>query len=229
MDALTLDHIRKCYGPNTILNNLTYSFPLKEVSVILGKSGCGKTTLLRLIMGLEKAEGKITMPPALRLGMMFQEARLMPFLTLRDNITLGKKTLTEEELSQLLELVHLKEAASRYPHELSGGMQQRASLARTLAQDNDFILMDEPFAALDYFTRRHIQEELLAMRKKCPFGVLLVTHNVDEALRLGDRILILEGGKFILEKVLPQEAALRDLLSAPYIAIKRQILEALEI
>ena len=229
MDALTLDHIRKCYGPNTILNNLTYSFPLKEVSVILGKSGCGKTTLLRLIMGLEKAEGKITMPPALRLGMMFQEARLMPFLTLRDNITLGKKTLTEEELSQLLELVHLKEAASRYPHELSGGMQQRASLARTLAQDNDFILMDEPFAALDYFTRRHIQEELLAMRKKCPFGVLLVTHNVDEALRLGDRILILECGNFIFEKVLPQEAALRDLLSAPYIAIKRQILEALEI
>lgn len=197
MDSLTLDHIRKCYGPNTILDNLTYSFPLKEVSVILGKSGCGKTTLLRLIMGLEKAE--------------------------------GKKNLPEEKLSQLIKLVHLQEAASRYPHELSGGMQQRASLARTLAQDNDFILMDEPFAALDYFTRGHIQKELLAMRKKRPFGVLLVTHNVDEALRLGDRILILQGGRFIYEKVLFQEAASRDLLSAPYIAIKRQILEALEI
>ena len=108
-------------------------------------------------------------------------------------------------------------------------MQQRASLARTLAQDNDFILMDEPFAALDYFTRGHIQKELLAMRKKRSFGVLLVTHNVDEALRLGARILILQGGRFIYEKVLFQEAASRDLLSAPYIAIKRQILEALEI
>lgn len=119
----------------------------------------------------------------------------MPFLTLRDNIALGKKNLPEEKLSQLIKLVHLQEAASRYPHELSGGMQQRASLARTLAQDNDFILMDEPFAALDYFTRGHIQKELLAMRKKRPFGVLLVTHNVDEALRLGDRILILQGGQ----------------------------------
>ncbi len=105
MDSLTLDHIRKCYGPNTILDNLTYSFPLKEVSVILGKSGCGKTTLLRLIMGLEKAEGKILKSPTLRLGMMFQEARLMPFLTLRDNIALGKKNLPEEKLSQLIKLV----------------------------------------------------------------------------------------------------------------------------
>lgn len=168
MDSLTLDHIRKCYGPNTILDNLTYSFPLKEVSVILGKSGCGKTTLLRLIMGLEKAEGKILKSPTLRLGMMFQEARLMPFLTLRDNIALGKKNLPEEKLSQLIKLVHLQEAASRYPHELSGGMQQRASLARTLAQDNDFILMDEPFAALDYFTRGHIQKNFLPCEKNVP-------------------------------------------------------------
>lgn len=219
--------ISKRYGSCTILHNLDLTLDAGECTVILGKSGCGKTTLLRLLAGLEEpTSGTLERPADLKLGMMFQEARLFPWLTCRQNIALGlPKGVDPKEVDRWLQLVQLTEAADLYPHQLSGGMQQRASLARTLAMHSQLILMDEPFAALDYFTRAQLQKELRNMQQKLPLGIVLVTHNVDEALILGDRLLILQEGRIAPEQHL--RPGPRDLLSPALIQAKRSLLAAL--
>lgn len=227
MDALKLDHITKTYGPRVVLRELSLTLSPQECTVILGKSGCGKTTLLRLLAGLEQPDtGTISRPAGLKLGMMFQEARLFPWLTCRENIALGlPQSSIPQEVDHWLSLVQLTEAADQYPAQLSGGMQQRASLARTLAMHSGLILMDEPFAALDYFTRAQLQQELRTMVEQMSMGVVLVTHNVDEALTLGDRLLILREGTMVWEERLPPGK--RDLLSPSLIAVKKRLLEEL--
>lgn len=224
---ITLQHISKVYGFRTVLHDLDLTLDTGECTVILGKSGCGKTTLLRLVAGLEEpTSGTLEQPKDLKLGMMFQEARLFPWLTCRQNIALGlPKWADPKEIDHWLQLVQLTEAADQYPHQLSGGMQQRASLARTLAMHSELILMDEPFAALDYFTRAQLQQELRHMQQQLQRGIVLVTHNVDEALILGDRLLILQDGKIALEQHL--QPGTRDLLSPELIKAKRGLLAAL--
>lgn len=227
MDALILDHITKTYGTRTVLRDLSLTLHPRECTVILGKSGCGKTTLLRLLAGLEQPDtGTVSRPAGLKLGMMFQEARLFPWLTCRENVALGlPQGSSPREADHWLQLVQLTEAADQYPSQLSGGMQQRASLARTLAMHSGLILMDEPFAALDYFTRAQLQQELRSMQQELSMGTVLVTHNVDEALTLGDRLLILKEGKIALEEHLPPGK--RDLLSPGLIEAKKRLLEEL--
>lgn len=227
MSSIKLDKISKIYGDRVILQNLDLTLDTGECTVILGKSGCGKTTLLRLVAGLEKpTSGTLERPKDLKLGMMFQEARLFPWLTCRQNIALGlPKGADPGEIDHWLQLVQLTEAADQYPHQLSGGMQQRASLARTLAMHSQLILMDEPFAALDYFTRAQLQQELRRMQQQLQRGIVLVTHNVDEALILGDRLLILQQGKIACEEHLAPGP--RDLLSPALIKAKRSLLAAL--
>lgn len=219
--------ITKRYGARTVLHNLDLTLDTGECTVILGKSGSGKTTLLRLLAGLEApTSGTLERPADLKLGMMFQEARLFSWLTCRQNIALGlPKGENPQQVDHWLQLVQLTEAANLYPHQLSGGMQQRASLARTLAMHSQLILMDEPFAALDYFTRAQLQQELRNMQQKLPLGIVLVTHNVDEALILGDRLLILQEGRIVSEQHLRPGA--RDLLSPGLIQAKRSLLAAL--
>ena len=157
---------------------------------------------------------------------MFQEARLFPWLTCRQNIALGlPRGADPGEIDHWLQLVQLTDAADQYPHQLSGGMQQRASLARTLAMHSQLILMDEPFAALDYFTRAQLQQELRTMQQQLGMGIVLVTHNVDDALTLGDRLLILQQGRFAREMHL--QPGHRDLLSPELIKAKRSLLAAL--
>lgn len=224
---IVLHDISKIYGSRTVLQDLDLSLDTGECTVILGKSGCGKTTLLRLVAGLEEpSSGTLERPKDLKLGMMFQEARLFPWLTCRQNIALGlPKGADPGEIDHWLQLVQLTEAADQYPHQLSGGMQQRASLARTLAMHSQLILMDEPFAALDYFTRAQLQQELRNMQQQLKRGIVLVTHNVDEALILGDRLLILQQGKIASELHLAPGP--RDLLSPGLITAKRSLLAAL--
>lgn len=226
---IKLETLCKAYGKKVILDHLTLSLAEKGCTVILGKSGCGKTTLLRLLAGLERPDGgTIHFPKDLTLGMMFQEARLFPWLTCGENIALGMgKVKSPKELDRLLELVQLKDAKDLYPRALSGGMQQRASLARTLAMHSQLILMDEPFAALDPFTRAQMQQELLLLEKKVHVGIILVTHNVDEALTLGDRLLVLKNGHMAYDAPLKSDKEKRDLLSPELIAAKRSVLAAL--
>ena len=184
-----------------VLQNLTMEAEDQGITVVLGRSGCGKTTLLRLIAGLEPVDsGEMEGIDRGKIGIIFQEPRLMPWLTVEANILFGvgradamaKKR--REKLPKLLELTGLTGFEKAYPSQLSGGMQQRTALARALMYEPDFLLMDEPFAALDYFIRKQMQQELLAICEKEKKGVLFVTHSIDEALTIGTKIVILEDG-----------------------------------
>lgn len=178
-----------------VLKDLDLCVPANEITVLLGRSGCGKTTLLRLIGGLDKDyTGTICTPHSTTPAFVFQEARLMPWLTVSQNIAFGlkKKELDPQRIYQLIALTGLEGFAEALPRQLSGGMQQRTALARALALNPEFILMDEPFAALDHFTREKMQQVLLDIHQKNRCGVLFVTHSIDEALAIADRIVILE-------------------------------------
>ncbi len=162
----------------------------EEITMIIGKSGCGKTTLLKLLANLIKPDsGRIIIPDDLHLGLMFQEPRLMPWLNVEKNIALGLKDVSNTEIKNIIDLVGLSGFEHALPYQLSGGMQQRVSLARTLIRKANLILMDEPFSALDNFTRSAMQKELLRIRKERLLGVIFVTHDINEATLLGDRII----------------------------------------
>ena len=213
-----------------VLKNLSLSVPANEITVLLGRSGCGKTTLLRLIGGLDKDyTGTISTPHNTRPAFVFQEARLMPWLTVAQNIAFGlkKKDTKPEEIRQLITLTGLEGFAEALPRQLSGGMQQRTALARALALKPGFILMDEPFAALDHFTREKMQQVLLDIHRENRCGVLFVTHSIDEALAIADRIVILENHQ--AKKVYPVGSRWRESSSeADRRALRQDILSSIE-
>lgn len=212
-----------------VLRELELTVPAREITVLLGRSGCGKTTLLRLIGGLDKDfTGTITTPGDARTAFVFQEARLMPWLTVRQNIAFGlkKKEIDPAEIDALVRLTGLEGFADAYPRQLSGGMSQRTALARALALHPQFILMDEPFAALDHFTREKMQQALLDIHKNSRCGVLFVTHSIDEALDIGHRIVVLEDKK--VKKVYPLERGWRETCSEEqYRTLKENILSSI--
>ena len=165
------------------------------ITVVLGASGCGKTTLLRLIAGMDTPDaGTVRIRGTGSIGMVFQEPRLMPWLTTVQNIRFGLGR-GAYDTQRLIELTGLTGFEKALPHQLSGGMQQRVALARALANRSALVLMDEPFAALDHLTRERMQDELLALQRAEGMNVLFVTHNIDEALYLGDRIVVLNHGR----------------------------------
>lgn len=214
-----------------VLRGLELTLDTTCITVILGKSGCGKTTFLRVVSGLESMDdGTIEAEKTEKMGIVFQEPRLMPWLTIWQNITFGLKRnqVRREEIVRLIEMTGLTGFEKAYPAQLSGGMQQRAALARVLAYDASYILMDEPFAALDYFTRKAMQDELLRIWKNQEKGVLFVTHSIDEALVLGHRILIFEDGICKKKYDLRDQPFPRNLLSAEMIEIKKDILTNIE-
>ncbi len=210
-----------------VLRDLNLELAGSEITVLLGKSGCGKTTLLRVIAGLEEKDGgEIEFSFQKRPGIVFQEPRLMPWMNVRKNIAFGlKKQETDmEKITQMIKMTGLSCFENAYPSQLSGGMQQRAALARALVCDTPYILMDEPFAALDYFTRDIMQKELLRIQREQQRGILFVTHSIDEALTLGDKIVILEQGKCKSQYDLSGQSQPRDLLSEENIQLKKKIL-----
>ncbi|GHS98509.1 ABC transporter ATP-binding protein [Synergistales bacterium] len=176
-----------------------------EFLVIVGPSGCGKSTLLDILAGLDHAtsgevniDGKVVTGPGMDRGFVMQGYALFPWLTVQANVEFGlkmKKTPRRERARisrHFLELVDLLAFANRYPHELSGGMKQRVAIARALAFDPDVLLMDEPFAALDAQTREVLQEELLLIWERTKKTIVFVTHGIDEAVFLGDRIAVMD-------------------------------------
>ena len=171
---------------------------------IVGPSGCGKSTFLRIIAGLEPATtgkifyyGKELKEPTKDIGMVFQQYSLLPWRTVEDNITLGlefrkeTKAVKRKVAQQFLEMIDMVEFRNSYPFELSGGMQQRVAIARALANDPKVLLMDEPFGALDAYTRILLQRELLKIWEKNRKTILFVTHSVDEAIYLADKIIVM--------------------------------------
>ncbi|MBR6090456.1 MAG: ABC transporter ATP-binding protein [Anaerolineaceae bacterium] len=213
-----------------VLRGVNYFLPDGNISIVLGKSGCGKTTLLRLIAGLEQPdEGIIDIPSGQRIACVFQEPRLMPWLNIRDNIQFGlnHRDICPDETRQILHLLGLESFERAYPAELSGGMQQRVALGRALAYHPSLLLMDEPLASLDFFTRREMQNELLRILEKRQISVLFVTHSIDEALILADQITVLKNGTFSRIFSLPQPHP-RNLNEPEMIILRQEILDTLE-
>ena len=178
-----------------------------EFVCLLGASGCGKSTLLNLIVGLYEVSSGTIDVGGRRVGLVFQEPALFPWLTVQRNVELGMRfrgvpaAERRQKALELLQLVHLEGFAERRPHELSGGMRQRVAIARALAQEADVLLMDEPFGALDAMTRDILHDELEAIWSRRAMTVLFVTHNVREAVRLGDRVVLLSSrpGRVVAE------------------------------
>ncbi|MGF6905931.1 ABC transporter ATP-binding protein [Fusobacterium sp. PH5-44] len=209
-----------------VFSGLNLELSTDGITVILGKSGCGKTTLLRLISELDKDyAGKIDKRDGLRVGIVFQESRLMPWLTLYENITFGisKKSINKEKIDELLKILGLELFKNAYPCQLSGGMQQRVAIGRAITYCPDIILMDEPFAALDYFTRGYMQEELIKISQITKMEIIFVTHNIDEAMNIANELIILEAGK-VKEKYVMDSKFPRDLLCDEMITLKKRIL-----
>lgn len=212
-----------------VLKGLTFTPEPHGITVILGRSGSGKTTLLRLIAGLEAADsGAVEELGEKRAGVIFQEPRLMPWLTVEDNILFGVGKSKKGSLPGLMELTGLMGFEHAYPSQLSGGMQQRVALARALAYEPQVLLMDEPFAALDYFTRRQMQQELLRICGTQGKAVLFVTHSIDEALTIGRKIIILADGGCRREYDLREDPFPRELFSERMIKIKKEIMNYME-
>ncbi|MFG2193437.1 ABC transporter ATP-binding protein [Streptomyces sp. NPDC048639] len=199
--AARIDHVSKSFGrpgaQQLVLDDITLDIAPGEFVTILGASGCGKSTLLNLVAGLDRPSAGGIEVPGGRPALMFQEHALFPWLTAGKNIELALKLRgvprqeRRDEAERLLELVRLKGAHGKRVHELSGGMRQRVALARALAQDSQLLLMDEPFAALDAITRDVLHDELTRIWRETDVSVLFVTHNVREAVRLAERVVLM--------------------------------------
>jgi NitT/TauT family transport system ATP-binding protein len=195
--AVALHDVRKVYDGKVVLDRITLSAAPGEFVCLLGASGCGKTTLLNLVAGLEPPSGGSVDVSGARPALMFQEPALFPWLSAQRNVELAlrlrgvAKKQRPTRARELLDVVRLADAADKRPHELSGGMRQRVALARALAQDSSVLLMDEPFAALDAITRDVLHEELVRVWQETQRTVLFVTHNVREAAVLAQRIVLL--------------------------------------
>jgi sulfonate transport system ATP-binding protein len=212
-----------------------------EAVALVGTSGCGKTTLLRIISGLEQAtsgrltlRGDVVTRPRSDVGVVFQEPRLMPWLTARENIRLALLDVAPSAqaaaIDDLLRDMGLVDFADARPRELSGGMAQRVAIARALARKPQVLLLDEPFSALDNFTRLKLQDHLVALWQKSHFTLILVTHDIDEAVALCDRIIVMRGqpGRVYLE-VAVNLLRPRKRTTPEFQAIKEEVTVALDL
>lgn len=200
---------------------------------IVGKSGCGKTTLLRIIAGLEsRSGGEIASAPSdARVGMVFQEPRLMPWLMVEQNMALamppgGDGKAMQQTVEHYLKILGLTPFRHAYPAQISSGMAQRVALGRALCYNSDIILMDEPLSALDAFTRRTLQQELLHIFQEHKKTILFVTHDVDEALIMGQRVLVMDRGRIIQDYPVPFPYP-RTVGSEPFFRLRENVLQAI--
>lgn len=238
-NKIELVNIEKEYFINgkrkVILSDINLTVKPGEFISIIGHSGCGKSTLIRMIAGLEeyhkgeiKINGEIGGPPDTRRGMIFQDHRLLPWMSVYNNLAFGcyesdKKKKREMILSHL-ELVGLTDFNDALPHQLSGGMAQRASIARALLHNPEVLLLDEPFGALDALTRIQMQKEVLRIWEQEKTTMILVTHDIDEAIFLSQRIVILEGRPATIKCIIPVEMSRpRNRVSAEFEVIRRRV------
>jgi nitrate/nitrite transport system ATP-binding protein len=251
---LTIEHVVKAYptpdgSPIVVLNDINMSIGKQEYISVIGHSGCGKSTLIRIVAGLEQAtsglvtlEGKAIRKPGAERMMVFQGYALLPWLTVRENIRMAVdevyKTATKADkisiVNQHIEMVKLTAAAEKYPDELSGGMKQRVGVARALATRPKMLLLDEPFGALDALTRPKLQQDVLEIWGQHPQAVMMITHDVDEAIFMSDRVVMMTNGPGatigqILDIPLPRPRDLHQLReSKDYYDLRNQALDFLE-
>lgn len=188
----------------TPLDSVSFEIPPGKMTAILGKSGTGKTTLLKLISGLEEKDSGEILFSGLNgrnptFSYVFQDPRLLPWKTVKENIQLAIRTLPKEEqdrkIKDVLKLVRLPDVEDYYPSQLSGGMAQRVGLARGLIANPDILLLDEPFSALDFITRSQLQQDFSAIQRNLSTTIVLITHDINEAILLSDKVVYLDKGK----------------------------------
>ncbi|ADG13381.1 ABC transporter related protein [Methanocaldococcus infernus ME] len=246
MSKLIIENVSKVFKLEDkevkALDNINLEIKENEFFTVMGPSGCGKTTLLRIIAGLEKPssgkvllDGKEVKGPGADRGVVFQQYTLMPWRTVLKNVTFGLelKGLPKEERERIakkfIELVGLKGFENAYPHQLSGGMQQRVAIARTLANNPEIVLMDEPFAALDAQTRAILQNELLKIWEKDKKTVFFVTHSIDEAIYLSDRVAIMTARPGRIKEIVEIDLERpRDKNSVEFLKYRKKIVEILK-
>jgi NitT/TauT family transport system ATP-binding protein len=215
MSLVKANHIWKIYGDNIILENVNFSMEAGEFCALVGPSGCGKTTFLRMLLGVEEpTKGKLFFEnndypkePSADRGIVFQRYSTINHLNVIDNVVIGlefekskifgklfgaQKRKVYEKAEEILEAVGLKDARHKYPHELSGGMKQRLSIAQSLVKKPKLLLLDEPFGALDPGISKDMHELLLGIHAKLNFGIVMVTHDISEAFKLGSRVLVFD-------------------------------------
>lgn len=229
---LVLENVSHSYGAVHVLDNLNLAVNAGEIVVLVGPSGCGKTTLLNLLSGyIEPVSGNVHRQGISRT--VYQQDGLFPWLTVSENITVGLRSIPnaadrEKELQELVKLIHLEGFEQHYPHQLSGGMKQRVELARVLAGESDILLMDEPFSALDYQTRHRMRGELVRILQERPRTVVFVTHDIEEAAQLADRVLVLSNRPATICRELPVAASRpRNLTDPAVINTMKEILNQL--
>jgi NitT/TauT family transport system ATP-binding protein len=234
---LEIRGLSKSYGAVEALRGAELTVTRGEFVCLLGASGCGKSTLLRIVAGFETptagtvvVSGKAVNGPGPSRGMVFQDYGLFPWLTVRENVGFGPRArgMSRPEVAKIADrfvaMVGLQRFAGSYPHQLSGGMKQRVAIARVLANDAELVLMDEPFGALDAMTRERLQDELLGVWQAQGLTVMFVTHSVEEAIVLADRVVVLSPGpgRIVAEERvdLPRP---RDVASPEFNAVRRRL------
>lgn len=236
---IRVEHLTKHFlvdkKPMEVLRDINLQIKKGEFVTIVGHSGCGKSTLLKIICGLVDYEdgmvernGHKVVGPGPKCGMVFQDHRLLPWLKIKSNVGFGLRNLPKEERKEKvrrhLELVGLKGFENSYPSQLSGGMSQRAAIARGLANNPSILLLDEPFGALDALTRIQMQKELLKIQKKEKNTMVMVTHDIDEAIFLGNRIVVMSARPGEIKSIIEtDEFARRNRGSAEFAAYKKKI------
>ena len=245
MDAVTLKHVDKSYTSYStevvltgqtresrtrqVLKDLSLSFPVGQLTVIVGRSGCGKSTLLKLLAGKEQPDaGEIAMPEGWHSAMLSPEPYVISWTNVQRNVAMAcgvGKTPEEryEKARDFVRLVGLEDYADLTPVELSTGMKQRLGLARVLAGQAELLLMDEPFASLDFLTREELQTQLLGIQQKMPRTIILVTHQLDEAVLLGQKIIVMHSDSTVREFDLSGEPYPHDLSAPRMQQLKREI------
>jgi ABC-type nitrate/sulfonate/bicarbonate transport system ATPase subunit len=194
-NPLRLQGVNRSFGEVDVLSNLSLNISRGEFLAVVGPSGCGKTTLLNLCSGFDTPSSGTVIRSG-RVRMVYQQDGLFPWQTVRENIALGFRHVDDdaecnEQLREMVRLIRLDGFENHYPHQLSGGMRQRVELARALAGESDLLLLDEPFSSLDYLTRLRMRGELARMLRERPRTVVLVTHDIEEAAQLADRVVVL--------------------------------------
>jgi NitT/TauT family transport system ATP-binding protein len=239
---LEVKQLGKNFGATTALENINFVTHRREFVCIVGPSGCGKSTLVRILAGLENQtsgevliDGKPVRGPGRDRGMVFQGYTLFPWLTVQKNVMFGLeinqkgRLESEREALQWLQLIGLETFADAYPHQLSGGMKQRVAIARALANQPRILLMDEPFGALDAQTRARMQAHLLEIWRKIDITIVFITHDLDEAIFLADRILVLKAHpgavQELIEVPVPRPRSTAQFLTDEFLATKARLEE----